>query len=189
MKELKDYSGSFVPNLEYENLSKETLIKLVKEANRALIAMDGFYQTKLFREFGNEKADAIAREVWREDYTKRIIPRIIKALNIQGNDLEALMKFWQFDPSMGKGLLTSDVQLSEDKKRGTWTVTNCPALLFMEREGKGREDLACNVLEPEAIQAYADVINPKIKIKPLVTPPRKSPDVAPHCKWEFVFED
>jgi hypothetical protein len=188
VSELKDYSGSYIPDVEYDLFSREMLIKLIVELNRAVIMMDGFWQTRIAKMYGNEQGDALGTEVWSKEYPRHIIPRIMKVLNIQGNDVETLMKYWQLDPSMGKGVLKWEIELIS-KNHAVWTVTHCPALLYMEKEGKGREALACTKLEPAAIQAYADVVNPKIRIRPLLIPPRKDKDVTPHCQWEFKLEE
>jgi hypothetical protein len=44
----------------------------------------------------------------------------------------------------------------------------------------------CEVLEPAVIQKY--LINPKVKLKALKLPPRKSKDEIA-CQWEITLEE
>lgn len=185
--ELQDYSGDLVPNLRWQDFSKEALIRLLNESQRALIMMDGFWHTKVAEEFGIDKADAWGGEVWGTDYVKHMVPRIMKAMNISGNDVETYMKYLQVDPGLPLEMWDYRIDL-KDKNHAVWTVDRCPSLLFMEREGKGREAVVCQQMEVEAIKGYARYFNPAIKVTPLKLPPRKGPDDLPHCQFEFRLE-
>lgn len=188
MKELKDYSGPLIPNLRWQDFSKDALIKLLTECQRALIMLDGFWHTKVASELGIEKADAWGGEVWGGDYVKYMLPRIMKAMNIQGNDVETYMKYLQIDPGLPLELWECDYDL-RDRNHVVWTVNNCPSLLFMEKEGKGRESVVCQSMEVAAVKGYARYFNPKMEVKPLKLPPRKSRDELPHCQWEFQIKE
>ena len=188
MKELQDYSGEFVPNLKWQDFSKDALIGLLTECQRALIMLDGFWHTKVAAELGIEKADAWGAEVWGKDYVRRMVPRIMKTMNIEGNDVETYMKYLQVDPGLPLELWDCHVDL-KDKNNAVWTVNRCPSLLFMEKEGQGRETIVCQGMEFEAIKGYARFFNPAIKVTPLKLPPRKSQDELPHCQWEFNLEE
>lgn len=188
MKELEDYSGDLIPDLKWQDFSKDALIRLLTECQRALIMLDGFWHTKVADELGVEKADAWGAEVWGKDYVKRMVPRIMKAMNVQGNDVETYMKYLQIDPGLPLELWDCDIDL-KSKNHAVWTVNKCPSLLFMEREGKGREKVVCQGMEVEAIKGYARYFNPGIKVTPLKLPPRKSKDEVPHCQFEFELQE
>jgi hypothetical protein len=49
MKDLSDYSGPFNPNMRYEDLSKETLAKLLEEFAMSLQILEGNWQ-RILRE-------------------------------------------------------------------------------------------------------------------------------------------
>ena len=65
------------------------------------------------------------------------------------------------------------------------TVMKCRTLDYFEKAEPERIVPMCQHLEKPVIEKY--MINPKIKVTPLVLPPRKSPeDIA--CRWEFKLE-
>jgi len=70
---------------------------------------------------------------------------------------------------------------------GVFTVTHCPALLALEREGEGREERICQQLELELFIMQAKFFNPEMQVRALKVPPRKSKDDVP-CQWEFKLE-
>ena len=74
-----------------------------------------------------------------------------------------------------------------DPDRGIWTVTRCPSLLALEREGQGRERRICQVQETKNYTLRARTINPNMKAIPLKLPPRQNGDDI-HCQWEFRIE-
>ena len=187
MKVRTDYSGPLDTNIQYKDFSKATLIKLLMEATRGLIMVDGFWHSKVAEKYGMEQADAWGYEVWGEDWPRHMMPRVMAALNIHGDDVEALLKYIQLDPGLPKGIFDYEVEL-KDKNHGVWTVNRCPSLLYMEKEGKGREAIVCPGMEYKAIVAYAKFFNPKIEVIPLKVPPRKCRDEVPHCQWEYRLE-
>ena len=70
---------------------------------------------------------------------------------------------------------------------GVFTVTHCPTLLELEREGEGREERICQQLELRLFRMQAEFFNPEIQVQGLKLPPRKSKDDV-HCQWEFKLE-
>jgi hypothetical protein len=53
MAELKDYSGPFNPDLRFEDFSKETLVKLLKEYSRLYLILHGSWHTLVRERFGD----------------------------------------------------------------------------------------------------------------------------------------
>jgi len=187
VEDLQDYSGDFVPNLRWQHFSKDALIKLLTECQRALIMLDGFWHTRVARELDEKTADAWGAEVWGREYVQFMIPRIMKAMHIQGTDVETYMKYLQIDPGLPLELWECDYDL-RSKDHCIWTVNRCPSLLFMEKEGRGRESIVCQSMEVAAVQGYARFFNPKIRVTPKKLPPRRTRDELPHCQWEFKME-
>ena len=183
MGELADYSGEFKSDMKYDDFSKEALIKLVNEFARAYVAMDGDWYAIAAERVNPE--DAFDWEI--EMYTKRlypfIVPNLNRALNIQGTDIAALFKTLQVMPDGGQDMMDLDWEL-KNNNYGILTVNVCRPLLFMEREGKGREGIVCPRLEQACFDSLAELTNPDIKVTALKLPPRKSKDEIA-CKWEF----
>jgi hypothetical protein len=189
MKELADYSGDFIRNISYQDFTKDTMAKLLTEFARAMVAMDGFWHTKVADRLGPDEADTWGAEIWGTMYAQHVIPRIRRAVNIQGNDVTAWAKYCQLDPGLPMGVYDYDIDVKSEN-HAVFTVNRCPALLFMEKEGKGREAIVCRPggMEHEVMRRWAKVFNPAMEVKALKTPPRKSKDEIPHCQWEIKLE-
>ena len=71
-----------------------------------------------------------------------------------------------------------------DANNATLTVTYCPTLDALEKEGKGREVETCTVVEPWAMKQYASFFDPDIEVKCLAAPPREKKDGI-CCQWAF----
>jgi len=183
MADMNDYSGKFKPDMKYSDFSKEALVKLVDEFARAYVAMDGDWFQLVARKV--DQATAFDLEI--EMYTKMLYPYICKrlnnALNITGNDVEALFKTMQVMPDGGQDMMDMDWDLINGN-HGILTVKVCRPLLFIEKEGKGREAIVCARLEQACFDSLSQLTNPAIKVKAIKLPPRKSKDEIA-CKWEF----
>ena len=181
MKKLNDYSGQFFPDLKLGDFSLDTLAKLSGLYCKLYIAMDGFWYLTIKERISNKEALAFDILVW-ERLCKYEMAKITKQLNIMGNDVIALMKALQFVP------WTQQMQYkmeAENHNRVTLTVTDCPTLDALEKEGAGREDEICNVVEAKVFEGYASFFNPDIEVRCLKSPPRKSKDEI-CCQWEFT---
>ena len=188
--ELKDYSGDFVPDIRYQDFTKDTMAALLTEAGRTLIAMDGFWHTRFAEKLGSEEADAWGGQVWGTLYPKQVIPRIRKVLNITGNDVYSWAKYVQIDPATPIGIYDHNFKII-NRNHVIWTCNNCPALLYMLKEGKGREKLVCapEGLEYMGIRGYAWAFNPAIKVTRLKGAPLKGAEDRPHCQWDVKLEE
>jgi hypothetical protein len=93
------------------------------------------------------------------------------------DDLKAL----QMSPWMS--IYRYDIEL-RSPNHSTLTITHCPTLLALEKEGEGREQKICQLLEPKLFRLIADFFNPKIEVQALKLPPRKSKDGI-CCQWDF----
>src|SRR4030042_6154708 len=103
MKELKDYRGEFTSDLRYEDLSKDALIKLLKEASRTLTWMGAYWYTIIGDKYGVEEADLQSLDVWIKE-ADFCIPAVAKALNVEPTDVASAMKLWQLDPAFSSEL-------------------------------------------------------------------------------------
>jgi len=57
----------------------------------------------------------------------------------------------------------------------------------VEKEGEGREQRICGLIETELLQIRGHTTNPKTKAILLKLPPWKSKDDL-HCQWAFPVE-
>jgi hypothetical protein len=180
MKKLRDYSVEFDPNIRFEHFSRDTLVELLKVYSRLYLAVGEFWFLSVMERISHDEAMSCDLWVW-EKQVKYEMDRLTKLLKIGGNDVVALFKALQFSPWYWNLEYKMEIK---DRGYGVLTVTYCPVLAAMEREGRGREEAICRQLEPLMMKKFADYFNPDIEAKPLKLPPRKSEDEI-CCQWEF----
>jgi len=183
MELLQDYSGEFDPNLGFEKLSRDALIRLLEAYAKLFGAADGFWYLAVKEKFGNEAALDCDIKVW-ERGVKYQLDKTTRALNVQGNDVVSLMKGFQIDPWLQLSKYTVEVH---NKDHAVLTITDCPTLSSLEREGEGREETICRVVEPIVFRKYAEYFDPNIEVQAVKLPPRKSTDEI-CCQWAFTLK-
>ena len=180
MERLSDYSGELLPELDPEDFSSETLRDLLRLYSRLYMGLDGFWYLTVMEKFGNDAALDCDIKVW--DRAGRYeMKNVTKQLNIQGNDAVAFMKALQLSPWYWT--VKSRVEIV-DPNTAILTVTDCPTLNALEKEGSGRENEICKIAEPIILRAYASFFNPDVEVTCLQSPPRESQDDIA-CKWQF----
>jgi len=183
MKKLNDYSGELLPDLKLSKFSPDTLADLLTLYARLYIALDGLWYLTIKERGGNE--EALACDIINsEKVCKYEMAKIAKQLNIQGNDVVALMKTLQLTPWLQQTQYEIEVKNRND---AMLTITYCLVLDALEREGEGRENEICNIVCPKTFEADASFFNPNIKVDILKSPPRKSKDEI-CCQWEFSYD-
>lgn len=183
MKKLRDYSGPFKAGIKLEDFSKETLVELVKLYSRLYIAIDGFWFLAVREKMGEDTALACDLWAWDKEVPYEM-KRIAQALKIKGRDLEAIMKLFQFEPWFLNMKYAFEV---EGKSKLKITVTHCPTLEALEKEGKGREKSICHLVEPVIFQKYIQFFSPQGRAVALKLPPRQGKGEL-CCQWEFLLE-
>jgi len=184
-KKLKDYSGPFKPNLKYEDFTKDTLVRLLKEYARAYNLHQGSWYNVMRERYGDKVTIECDIAQWMT--TGPMVAKwLSEALNIAGGNVEAMFKALQVDP--GFPLSTFDIEWElVNPNHGFFTVKKCTALNYFEKEGKGFEIPLCRDLEPPTFLKTAQYFNPKVKLTSIKLPPRKSPkEIA--CKWEYKID-
>ncbi len=187
MKELKDYSGPYIPNLRYEDFSKEVLVKLLKAYSRQINVLPSYWAEEVRNRLGEDAQKECLLSTWTR-IGKYETGWAMQAANIEGNDVEAYVKTCQLMGSFAQDYYRYEIDL-KNKNHAILTVHYCPAFNSMEKAG----DTAwlhwvCNVLEMEGMKAYVRPVNPDIQIKCLRAGPRESKDEV-HCRWEFKLEE
>jgi len=180
MNGLRDYSGEFNPNIRIEDFSEDTLRKLAKLYSKLVMGVDGFWYLSVKEKLNGEMA--VACDLWAWDkYVRYEVNHLTRLLNIQGSEVITLLKAFQFSPWL------QNCEYEVETKGNNFavlTITLCPTLSALEREGEGRERKFCESVEPLMFKMYANCFNPDIEVKPLKLPPRKSKKEI-CCQWEF----
>ena len=183
MAELADYSGKFDPQFNHDKLTKETLLKLLKTYNEYMLRIDGFWYLTVMDKWGNDEAFDCDVKVWEKAQLWEI-KAMSSALNIHGDDVATVMKYIQVCPWMW--IYTYDIDL-KGPDHSLLTISHCPTLLSLEKEGTGREKLICQEMEPKVMAIIAHYFNPDIKVTGLRLPPRTDyTDIC--CQWEYKLE-
>jgi len=187
MEELRDYSGPLRPDLKMEDFSKAALVRLWQAAGKLYVGLDGVWYSLIREKYGEDVARELDAELWRREAPLEV-RRNREAMNIWGDDVEAVLKFLQVDPG-GGAIFPEFTCEMKDRNTGILTVKRCLGLEYYERHGETElQKHACEVLDAEGFQQAASLFNPKIKVTPLKLPPRKSKDEIA-CQWEFKMEE
>ncbi len=183
--DLADYSGDFNPNLKLEDFSKEALIKLLVAAGKLYVGVDPLWVSTMRERYGDRVAFDLDKEIWQAGTTIDV-HRTAKALNIIGNDVEAVFKYFQISPGFGI-LFDLDWDL-KDSNHGIMTVTRCSGVTYWEKnQDHALQKFTCEEIEIPMFQRIAEYFNPKMKATALKLPPRNGEnDIA--CQWEFKIE-
>jgi len=184
MSELRDYSGAFDPHIGYADFSKDFLLELLTAYSDYVRKLDGLWYLAVMERLGNDEAFACDTSVWEKMQLVET-KMTCRLFNIGGHDVAALMKAFQMSPWMGVYEYSMEL---DSPNRGVVTITRCPTLLALEKEGLGREVEICQVLTPKLFTIQAEYFNPKMRVRGLKVPPRKSKDEV-HCQWEFTLDD
>ena len=183
MKELTDYNGKFLPNLDLQDFSRETLVQLLSTYAKLHMGMDGFWYMSVMERHGKEEALACDMRVW-DMMVKYEVKKLTETLKIQGNDPIALMKIMQVSPSFQHMKFTADIG---NKNNIVMTVTYCLTLDALEKECRGRQQTTCAIVEPKLMQLYASLLNPKMRAESLTPLPRQNRDDI-CCRWLIKVE-
>ncbi|MDD5095094.1 MAG: DUF6125 family protein [Dehalococcoidia bacterium] len=183
MSELSDYSGPFNPNVNYEHFSRDVLVKLLTLQADYLQKADGLWYVTVKNRVGDDVAFESDMRVWERAHIWEL-QQTRRLFKMEGHDIATLLKALQVSPLLRAWKCRYELR---NPNHGIWTVLHCPSLAGLEKEGEGRERRICHVWETRHIRFVADFFNPKIEVKALKLPPRKSKDDI-CCQWEFKLE-
>jgi hypothetical protein len=186
MAELTDYSGPYKHDLRFEDFSKDFLIKMMTQWQRAYLRLSSIWYEKVMEKFGMNAADDCNLDVWLT-VGQKVVPKFAKMGNVQPNTVLDALKIVQLAPDshVGSQLFAGELDIKNENHVITST-TKCAVLEFFEKAAPERIEYFCHKLEPQVMEAYFN--NPKIKVKPLKLPPRKSSeDIC--CRFEIKLEE
>lgn len=184
MPEMNDYSGPFKPDLTFADFSKETLLKLMNVWQYAWLHMSGAWFEAVRERVGLDTANDCVLQAWLT-VADRVHPRYLSVLNFQPTTVREALKCFQVGPDNSTGgLFRCEYDFRSDN-HVIMTVLQCRTLAAYERSAPEMIHWTCHVLEQAVFQKQ--LINPAIKVTPLILPPRQDPNGIA-CKWEFKIE-
>jgi hypothetical protein len=184
-KEMNDYTGPYNPDLTFNDLSKDLILKLMQVWQYAWLHMTEAWYDAVKEKVDKETADLCETAAWCR-IGERVNPRFAKVANIELNTVLDSMKCLQLplDNTTG-GLFPAQVEVI-NPNHVIWTIPQCRSLQYFEAKAPERIKYVCYENEKRVIERY--LINRKIKLTPLKLPPRNSPNEIA-CKWEAKMMD
>jgi Family of unknown function (DUF6125) len=167
-------------DVKLESLSRQELIDLVKLSSRMILALDGFWYLSLKEVAGNQKALDVDNRVW-DKVMKFYVEELARLLGVQGRDVADYMRVIEPRP---EGLVLEERVEILNRNDAIRTVTYCPTIAAMEKEGEGRDAIHCTATCSEMRKKHSKLFNPAIEVTCLKVPPRKSKDDI-FCQFEY----
>jgi len=191
--ELQDYSGPFNPDLKFEDLSKDFIIKLIQRYAAGYMRLGEFWFRRMAALVGPEKAmleDAV--DAWTKQ-AYWFIPKIAQTANIEVKDIVDAMKVWQL---MLDGFLTGRYRAQfniKDKNHVIHSNIYCSDLMyFQEKNMKDRIKWVCGHegVEIRSIRPYLQCLIPNAQVKQLLGPPGSGLPSKEGicCQWEYTLK-
>jgi hypothetical protein len=182
-----DYAGDFDPDFRYEDLSKEALVRLVREYALIVHLLDRSALAAVGMRYGQEVVEEIAIEEWR-GASPVYGERLRRIMGIEGDDVAAIFKVLQLDPGFPHHYMDVHYEVV-DERHGFFELAHCGALMDVEPWGDRAVTGMCHTIEDGTFDVTAQAVNPKARIRHVHRPPRSGPDQVPHCRWELVIDD
>jgi len=191
--EMDYFDCPFSNDVDFEDFSREFLVKLLKLWMDWYISMAMIWWVKVGEIVGKKEADKLLPEVW-EAAAKGGMEPFIQML---GPNYKTVDDIKTLEDGLKASLLVPDGALNKNlwdghtiwkgQDRVLTCVTHCVLMEFFEAidSVESCEEL-CQVAEPRGAEAY--FIHPNVRVRALKMPPRKSPD-EPFCVWEYRMMD
>jgi len=161
-------------------LPKETLVDLVVAGGKNCWSVQNNWMEYMFKEYGNEAAGKADEAVFQR-FTRSMIYREKRILNIQGDDIAAFLKVFKFFPMQESD--DAYFRLVDDNKV-VFRINSCT--MGKERRRMGRPLLPCKPAGMGMFKTVATMVNPDAKVRCVFCPPDEIPPDA-MCEWEFEF--
>ncbi len=169
--------------LLFEDLPKESLLKIIDMYAKAWQAMDGAYFLSLEKKYGLDVAIEMDQEAWRI-FSPIEAKRIMQVMNIEENGgLEALEKALNY-----RVYAVLNTQKTDWKDGNTLVFTMESCRVQVARNRKGLPDFPCKQVGLIEYEEFAKTVDPRIKSHCVFCPPDSHPDSA-YCQWEFSLEE
>jgi len=187
MMDRNDYSGEFDPDFRYEDLSKEALVRLVREYALLVHLLDRSMCAAIGIKYGMEAVEELAIEEWR-GASPIYGERLRQIMAVEGDGIEAIFKVLQLDPGFPHHYMDVHYEVVNDR-HGFFELRSCGALLDVEPFGDRMVTMMCHTIEDATFDVTAQAVNPKAHVAHVHRPPRVPTDRVPHCRWEVTIDD
>jgi hypothetical protein len=166
---------------DLEGLDAPALAQLWNMAAVAYMMVTHCWYEVVTDEFGTNVAQEVEKDVWMDRGAAEYDLGIgLKALGVTGNDVESLLRSFQFAPGE-VGILNVEFEL-KSPNYGILHHQTCPAIDRFEDYDNNRLKHCCDICVL-AMPLSGEMLNPDIKCRPLKLPPRKKTGLA--CEWEY----
>lgn len=181
---INDYSGPFLPDLALEDFSQPALAILCKEfsIDDQLLNRSGL--TCVRQQWGEEVMREVARLQWASAapiYTARLR----RALDIQGDDVGAILKMLQVDPAFPPEYVKRGYHLV-DAQHGYFWIEDCA--LLTDDPDRGWLTVIPEVEAP-GFDAVITAMNPKARCRPITPAQLPSTGGKIAYAWEIVIDE
>jgi hypothetical protein len=181
---MDDYSGPFKPDFELEDLSHQALVSQCKEFMLDVHLLTRACMISITQRWGEEVMKEIAREQWLA-IAPVYVERIRKILNMEGDDMGAILKMLQVDPAFPHDYVSFGCKLV-DEKHGYFWIDDCAAV------AKGEPGAWLTLLsnsDAPGFDAVVEAVNPKARCHPVKPADLTSDGVKPVHVWEIIIDD
>ncbi|HTO71242.1 MAG TPA: hypothetical protein VMR31_15375 [Myxococcota bacterium] len=158
---LADYSGDFVPDFTLELLAQPVLARLCREWMLDVHLLTRAAQESLRVRWGADVARELAREQWAA-LAPVYVPRLLRALDVKGDDMSAVGKALQLDPALPHEYVRTRFAL-ESPLVGHFSIEPCEA--FADGEPAGWLALLLDAERP-GFDAVVAAVNPRARCLP-----------------------
>ena len=181
---LDDYSGAFKADFALEDLSHPVLVRQCKEFSLDLHLLVRASYTTISQRWGAETMREIARLHWAS-MAPVYVARIRRALSMEGDDMDAILKMLQLDPCFPPGYARTGVE-RVDESHGRFWLESCEAI--EDHAPRAFLELLSDSVSP-GFDAVVASVNPRAKVHPV------SPGTWDGCgadavyAWEIVIDE
>jgi hypothetical protein len=172
-------------NLRLHDLDRATLSMLTRELMLAGHLEDRASIPVLLAAHGREEANEVAIEEWMTTspvYTGRNR----RALGIDGDGVDAILKSLQFEIGMPHQFLDAGFAL-HDETSGEFWLRRCGALADVRPMGHDFVRGMCVDIEDPTFDATAAATNRRARVRPIHRPP-EVPKGGPDCHWTIRID-
>ncbi|MEM9255780.1 MAG: hypothetical protein AAGA91_10040 [Pseudomonadota bacterium] len=187
---MRDYQGAFNPELCLSDLDHALLARYARDIMLANHIHDRSALMPVALKFGLEVQTQVACDEWMSA-SPIYNQRNRRALDIQGDDVGAALKGFQFDIGAPHNYLNFHYELVSPSEGYFWTNTCGPFNHVYEMTG-GDETMQtqiCHHMEDPTFDATVIAVNPHMRCRPVFRPPVGAiPETGP-CRWRVTIEN
>jgi len=165
-----------MPGLDHSQIPRD---KLVEVFSRSLTTIDGLWFLAVEQKYGFDTALGLDIEVWRR-FGLIQARRMVNTFAIkEDSPIRAVIKVLLVDPIFP--IYVPEVPVLTDTK-AIFRCTDCPPQKARIRDGRG--EFPCKGVGIALFGAYAEAVDPTIKVSCLTCPPDAHPPQY-WCEWQF----